>query len=93
MQIFIPVVWAAFILWTVHRLWRYPKHLAWKKYHLAAKCYCLAMTIFASAILPSILKFPDVPYWLESVVFGVIAFPVSLWVGYGISLCFQALDR
>jgi hypothetical protein len=92
-QIAIPVVWAAFILWTVHKLWRTPKDPKLNKSHRAAKIYGLCMSISACTILPSIVTFPGVPYWQESLVFGVIAFPVSLWTGYAIERCLQAIGR
>jgi hypothetical protein len=92
-QLAIPVVWSAFILWTVRKFWRTPKDPTRKKYDLGAKFYSVAMTAFSATILPSMVIFPDVPYWLEGIVFGLIALPVSLWIGYAISRCFQALDR
>jgi hypothetical protein len=92
-QLAIPTVWSAFTLWTMHRLWRPPKDPARKKYVLAAKFYCLFLTVFSVTILPSILIFPDLPYWLEGIVFGLIAFPVSLWAGYAVVRVFHAHDE
>jgi hypothetical protein len=87
------LVWSAFTLWTVRKLWRKPKDPKLTKYDVAAKFFCVPMAISTAAILPAILIFPGIPYWVESLVFGLIAFPESLWCGYAMSREFQAMDE
>jgi hypothetical protein len=89
----ITVLWAGFILWTIRKLWQSPKDPELVKYDLAAKFYGLAMTLGSAIIFPVEVVLPGVPFWLEALVCGVIAFPVSLWVGYAISRVFLAMDR
>jgi hypothetical protein len=92
-QIFLPVVWSGFILFTVKKFWSRSVDLSLRKYDLGAKAYCFVATAFCALILPSIFIFPDVPYWLEGVIYGLIAFPVSLWAGRFVVYCFQRMDR
>jgi hypothetical protein len=92
-QVVIPVVWAGFIMWTIRKLWRSSKDPALAKYDTGTKFIGVATTVGCAATFPSILGYPGVPYWLEALIDAIIAFPVSLWVGFAICRCFQAMDR
>lgn len=35
---------------------------------------------------------PGMPFWFGVLIYMIIAFPVSLWVGYVLGRCFQAMD-
>jgi hypothetical protein len=86
-------VWAGFIMWTIRKLWRSSKDPALAKYDTGTKFIGVATTVGCAATFPSILGYPGVPYWLEALIDAIIAFPVSLWVGFAICRCFQAMDR
>jgi hypothetical protein len=92
-KILIPVVWAGFILWTVRKLWRSSKDPAWAKYDTGARLFGIATTIVGAASAALNLPFPRTPLWLGALIYGIIAFPVSLWVGYVLGRCFRAMDR
>jgi hypothetical protein len=91
-KILIPIVWAGFILWTVRKLWRPSKDPALAKYEIGARLSGIAITLICSASAAVNLPFPGMPFWFGAVIYLIIAFPVSLWVGYGLGRCFRAMD-
>ena len=74
--------WAAFILWTIKKLWRSsdePKEaLFWAKVKLGS----LAATIGSSLYMPTIGDLPPLSYWAQVAIWAFLLFPASMWAVY-----------
>jgi hypothetical protein len=92
-QLAIPIVWSAFTLWTIHKLWRPQTNATAANFDATAKAYCLGMTALAAFVLPLIMTFPGVPYWIAAIVLAIVAFPVCSWAGYAFSVGVRWFDR
>jgi hypothetical protein len=76
------LLWSAFILWTVRKLWRSPDDPAKALFYKGVKALSLFGTIGFAAIFPTMVVLPALSYWEAVVYWAVIVFPFASWGMY-----------
>ena len=76
------LIWSAFILWTVRKLWRSPDDPAKALFYKGVKALSLFFTIAFATIFPTEVELPAFSYWEAVVYCAIIGFPIASWGMY-----------
>jgi hypothetical protein len=91
--ILIAIIWSGFIVWSMRKFWRMPSDAAERSYRVVGKGWAIMMTLVLAFLLPTVVSFPGMSYWLEVVYFGFIGLPIAIIVGHFFGRCMQTFMR
>lgn len=87
--VFVTLIWAAYILWTVQTFWRTTEDAARAQNYAEAKFFGLFGTSAVALCLPMVLALPLFSYWQAVIFWALVGFPTMLWGGYFCSRWFH----